>query len=330
MSNVTTSETTLENIKYVISYVLTYYGMTIIVAGFIGNVFIAMIMYMDTSLRISTRIFTTTLSVIDEFILLVPGVRYWLMLKPDNPHDLRIYNEWICKGHVFVTYMALDCSLFTLTLLGVERLALVLFPTSLWLKTNLKIKSIVVVLILFVADLIKNIPLLFYSMIFHEEIAYCDWEPVFSKIFASIDTLVARSLPLVILIMTSGLLVVTLHKRRRHVGIQQGNLPDNSPNSDKMAMVATKMYLSVSIIHSLTSGPSIIYLCIWSFVPDLVHFPYTTIMYTCLLWLNISNAAWRFYIYCMFLSRFKKWILRFFTFQNPANMLMSFIPTRNE
>jgi hypothetical protein len=154
----------LGNVHYIFSLVFTYYGMVIILAGLIGNVLIVLIMYWDTSLRISTRIWTMTLSIVDNFVLLVPGIRYWLIVKPDEARDLRISSEWSCKIHVFLTYMAIDSSSFLLSILGMERLALVLYPTATWLKTNLKRKTIVALIALLGVDFMKNVKPNFYTI----------------------------------------------------------------------------------------------------------------------------------------------------------------------
>lgn len=132
--------------EYVIAINLWKYGSPILLTlGSIGNLITFIVLMQRKNRGSSTAMYLTALALSDILILWTGLFREWIRYL--NGKDIRTYGEFGCRLHIFLTYLAFQCSSWFLVTVTVERLIAVLLPHKIKNICNHRNAGIVILVI---------------------------------------------------------------------------------------------------------------------------------------------------------------------------------------
>jgi hypothetical protein len=181
------------------------------VLGLFGNLMMFIIIIKDNQLKTSTRILLFALTIADLGIVLLVQPRFAIMNLYSI--DIRKSNSLFCKGQTFLSFMFTDLSAYILCLIGCERLAVVLMPTSALLykiRRPWKICIIFNVITIFLIISKNWIPL---TRVYTDKTNECGLFYVSNNVFYFTDLIIGSIMPIVTLFITNMALLWKLKNR---------------------------------------------------------------------------------------------------------------------
>lgn len=251
----------------------------ILAAGYVGNLLIIVVLANDHSLRSFTKSLLYVQAFWDIVVLLVPGTRY--LIRTSKDVDIRRNNLYVKNIHLYISYLSYDCSTWNLCVLSVERMYLVLWPTSSFIR-NLSYKGTLVI----------GVVLVLFSTIIHTCL-YSE-DGYYVRINTCLTLASRVIIPFAILISTS---VTIIYKLQFHFTKIS---PNTNSQNQRSPLVVIKMVIVVAIYHVITAAPIDIVLIMMAYnnfkyaLWDNIHY---VAIYNGAAILMISNASIKFYLY---------------------------------
>ena len=105
-----------------------YVSPTILVVGLLGNSLSLMVLQSRSMRSAAVSYLLSVLAVSDMGCLLTTLLNHWLQTITDYRVNIRMYNVYTCKIHLFLTYLFNQLSTMTLSFITIQRLISVYLP----------------------------------------------------------------------------------------------------------------------------------------------------------------------------------------------------------
>ena len=294
-------------------YLWVYVSPVLILIGTAGNC-LSILVFSQRELRSkSTSVYFMVLGVADTVVLYAGLLRHWV----DNTFgiDIRLLGVVGCKIHLFLVYMSMQYSAWTLVAVTFERFVSVVFPFH--SQTVCKRRNALICLgTLTVLLCTLNLHFFWTKTIGYSEYAGKLWPIVvntevmykefFNDVWNLLDVMIASVIPFLLMLICNITIIVRLQiammKRRGQMNVQQ---KDSGPRMTTM----TAMLLAISFIFLCTTGPLTIYLTIRPYLPrtEFGTRPDSQrhLLFTSLSLLAYVNNTVNFFLYCITGAKFR-------------------------
>lgn len=224
--------------------------------------------------------------------LLVPGTRY--LLRTIGDFEIREINVYIRVIQIYLTFVSINCSTWNWCTLSIDRMSLVVWPTSLLVRRVSYREALVVSFVSFICGSVIN------------GNAYVETEN--SSIINTSTILVCVILiPFFILFLTSLMILYKLKSNSKRVS------PNGCQNNQEINIYPLKMNIMVSIYYIITTIPYGIIMLMkygsWKSFSDSYSF---NAIYNGATTLTISNASMKFFIYNLSTRHMRQTLIEIF------------------
>ncbi len=284
--------------------------------GLCGNSLALVVLQGDTYSRLSTGFLLTCLAVCDTLSLLTGLLRKWISLLTSGRLDVRLYGNFGCVIHYFLTYASQAMGSWTLVVLTLERVVAVYFPvqTRRWLSKDRARRVWLLVFtvvtgfyshLLFVVDinhLLQNET----QPICHIKLRYRKWD--YDVIFARVDLALMATAPCCVIIVSNLMIISRLcqAKRERARALLTTSRLSSGVYGDRKHV--TVMLILVSAVFLLLTIPYALHYALYYILFD-INSPeqrgWHHLIETCITLLYYTNNAVNFPLYCLSAAGFR-------------------------
>ena len=279
---------------------LWYISMPILLAlGTTGNALVVVVLTVRRLKPYPTSLLLTFLSVFDTTVLWTgPFRRFYIAV---TKHDFRSDSFAACSLHVFMTYLSLSLSIWTLVTVTVHRLIAVYFPLQ--AKTILTPRRTVQGLIAMAVLLAAINSHLFWTVHLSDE-GKCEnrheHKYLVNNIWPRLDLIVNSIIPFFVLLVCNSTIIYK-------VKVKSDLLTKDVKSATNKTNTMTVMLISVNIIFLLTTAPFAIYNCdVWLPKTKLEKYSIDFMIFTIVYIIQCINNASNFYIYCLSGRKFRE------------------------
>ena len=254
----------------------------LLVLGVVGNLLTLVVLSSSASTVHYSQagtLFLRTLAITDCMVLMTGLLRHFI--EALSGIDIRSTSVVMCKGFTFLTYLFASYASWLVAVLSVERMTIVVSPLSGKIRWT-RAASIIITVILFLCDALKNTPLLFSVTLMPGNSTtggmecYCSsasWEQFMLSIWPYVDLVISFALPFTIILACNLAIIskILVQSRQRCRKISDTSVPLARVYSRVTGITLT--LLAVSGTFLLLNGPLMLYLSMQ------------------VLWLNNSNMS---------------------------------------
>ena len=289
-----------------------YGSLILLVVGTIGNVLCLRVLLSKEMRSSGTNLILTVMAVSDLALLHSAVLRRFISFATDFTVDIRTYNIYACRVHLYFSLLSYHLSPNTLALMTVERAISVCFPLKAryWCSRGNTIKALIALFVFLAAIHVTCLVTVTFENALATTGNKCYYSDAVAVIWYHIQTAIQSYIPFTIIIIGNTAIIHRLYasgKKR-----QETLSTDASVNTN-----TTMMLVVVSLVFMVTNLPYSIY-----GNGHRQHWPmYSTnqalkaqsmMAYAITYELSMTNNAINFLLYCIFGREFRKAFFKIF------------------
>jgi hypothetical protein len=289
-----------------------YVFLVIFILGWINNSLSILVLQTKAYRGTSTGFLMTVLACADIGVVSTSAARIWI--KGLLGYDVRLYSSVACQCHVFLTYLFIHSSAWSLTLITIERVVCVCNPLRVreifsLRKTILAWNVIIVMLGGFDINFMwtTNVHYVNDSMICIATQTYV--VNGFWEIWSFIDLNLSSVLPFAIILPCNVIILSYIHRRAAW--------RQNTSSTGSKISSTTVMLTVNSLAFVLFTAPAAIYLTIQSFVKVFVYYHARIFIESVCFAMFNFNSCFNFVLYSASSSKFRRALMSLLSKQAP-------------
>ena len=250
---------------------LAYFA--ILLVSFVGNIFLALVIYKNRQLRKSINYFVFNMAMSDLFtpltimpitiVQIISGCYSW---KVDNP---QILGNILCKLCYFLPDVSVAVSIQSLLLISLDRFIAVVFPLSARLiSSKVRLTSILCIWISAVAVFAPYFYTFRLITIQHETYCMSFWEPAFdheatSRRYITATFIAFIIIPICLLALAYGSIAFTLRKRSKQ---RKQQLSCHQQHSDRQLRNVIRLSAAIIMAFIFCMIPHLVFMFVRIFL----------------------------------------------------------------
>ena len=207
------------------------------IIGYIGNLLTIVVLKFEKGLRPFTKIMMIMQAFWDSMFLLVPGMRYYFLIR--DKYDIRKLSQTFKMVHLYLTFLIVDCSVWHLCTVAIERMCLVVWPTNSLIR-RVSYKEAIILSFIFVI----------FSSFVHSEMYFDTSLTIMISYYIVLS--IAMIIPFFVIAFSTFMILKKLKTSFPKV------TPNGQTKSNNNQLFAIKMVLVVSFYYLLTATPMVI------------------------------------------------------------------------
>ncbi|CAH1800101.1 unnamed protein product [Owenia fusiformis] len=203
--------------------IVSYLSPIVLILGTIGNALSIAVFYRKKFRRNTASVYLITLAVVDTFGLWVGLFPYWLP-KISHISDIELMNTWACSILIFLGFLSIQLSAWTLVLVTFERLLAVFAPLKAKVIFNIK-WAVVILVSVFAVLLGLNLHILWnfdLQLNIANETECGGTSEAYISMHAWMNAVIASYLPS-FLMFSANIAIIAKMLRRRRSGLGSSN-----------------------------------------------------------------------------------------------------------
>ncbi|KAK2158227.1 hypothetical protein LSH36_174g03050 [Paralvinella palmiformis] len=276
-----------------------YCGISIIIAGTIGNIMALLVMTRKNMRAKTTALYLMVLAVVDTAVLYTGLLRYWIIEV--SGVDVRELSVASCKIHIFLVYFLVHFEAWILVCVTVERLAAIFVPhrareifTKKFASTQIALTGLVLMML--------NLHF-FWTHTMVDGICFTGndgHEDFMNNVWTWIDLMVSSCVPFVLMLSCNVGIITRLSYMQRK---RRQSISTNKRRTSTM----TGILITINFVFFLTTAPIAIYLSTEEHWIDAVEDEQRlNVVYACVNMVAYTNNAINFILYCVSGPSFRK------------------------